>query len=265
MLIYAGDMTESHRRILLPTTSIDLAFTDSGSGPTALVLHGGGGPATVAGLAAHLEDTRRVLLPTHPGWNGEPRPDALSTVDDLADLYLALLGDLGLSDVVVVGSSLGGWIASAMAVRDKIGLVSRVVVIDGAGIAVEGEDFVDFFSLTPREIAEHSWHDADRFFVDPATIPAEQVARQRANMATMGVLAGDPYMHDPALLPRLAEVTIPALVVWGESDRVFTPAYGRAYASAFADGHFEVVAEAGHLPQLERPAATFALVDAFLA
>jgi pimeloyl-ACP methyl ester carboxylesterase len=258
-------MTQTRRTLQLPTFEIDLAFDDSGTGPAALVLHGGGGPFTVAGLGAHLAETHRVLVPTLPGWNSEPRPDALTSVSDLADTFLALLADLGLSDVVVLGSSLGGWIASDMAVRDTAGLVGRVVVIDGAGVKIEGEDFVQFFSLTPREIAEHSWHDADKFFVDPATLPAERVAAQAANLATMGLLAGDPYMHDPALLGKLPAVAVPTLVLWGESDRVFTPEYGRAYAAAFGDGRFELIAEAGHLPQLEQPAATFAAVDAFVA
>lgn len=260
-------MTSTDRRFDLPAFSADLAFDDSGSGPgpAALVLHGGGGPATVAGLAAQLAADRRVLLPTHPGWNGRPRPEALTRISQLADLYLALLDELGLTDVLVVGSSLGGWIAADMASRDRAGRVGRLVIIDGAGIAVDGQDFVDFFSLTPRQIAEHSWHDADRFFVDPATMPAERLAAQRANMQTMAVVAGDPYMHDPSLLGRLVDVRVPALVVWGESDRVFTPEYGRAYAAALPDARFELVAEAGHLPQLEQPEATLALVRAFTA
>ncbi|MEC5149856.1 hypothetical protein [Cryobacterium sp. GrIS_2_6] len=61
-------MTLTHRFLTLPAFQINLAFDDSGSGPATLVLHGGGGPFTVAGLGAHLAETRRVLLPTMPGW-----------------------------------------------------------------------------------------------------------------------------------------------------------------------------------------------------
>ncbi len=54
------------------------------------------------------------------------------------------------------------------------------------------------------------------------------------------------------------------LAIWGDSNRIFTPGYGRAYGASFANGRFALVADAGHLPQLEQPAATVALIDAFL-
>jgi pimeloyl-ACP methyl ester carboxylesterase len=54
-------------------------------------------------------------------------------------------------------------------------------------------------------------------------------------------------------------------VVWGESDRVFTPGYGAALAAAIPGARFELVAKAGHLPQLEQPEATLALLDGFAA
>jgi pimeloyl-ACP methyl ester carboxylesterase len=85
---------------------------------------------------------------------------------------------------------------------------------------------------------------------------------QKQNMARMALVARD--MNDPELRPRLGTVTIPALLIWGDSDRIFTPGYGRAYAQSFPDGRFALVADARHLPQLEQPAATLALIDDFL-
>jgi pimeloyl-ACP methyl ester carboxylesterase len=90
------------------------------------------------------------------------------------------------------------------------------------------------------------------------------VARQRANMATMRILAGDPYMHDPTLLGRLGQVRISVLVLWGDSDRIFTPAYGQAFAAAFPRATFTVIRDAGHLPHIEQPGATFAALDAYM-
>lgn len=163
---------------------------------------------------------------------------------------------------MAIGSSLGGWIASEMAVRDRTSVLAAIVLLDAAGITVEGEPITDFFSLGPREVFEHSFHDPDRFFVDPATVAPEQAARQQANMQTMAAVARD--MNNPELRAKLAKVTIPVLVVWGDSDRIFTPGYGRAYADSFANGRFALVSDAGHLPQLEQPGPTLALIDEFL-
>ncbi|MFD8097710.1 alpha/beta fold hydrolase [Streptomyces malaysiensis] len=241
---------------------LDLTLSEAGTGRPVLVLHGGGGPATVAGIASHLSRTAHTLTPVHPGWEGTPRPDWLTGVDDLAMAYLHLLHDRGLRNVLVIGSSLGGWIAAEMAVRDTAGVISGLVMIDAVGVHIADEPITDFFALDARGVAKHSWHDPDRYYVDPAAIPADQLAIRQANMATMRVLAGEPYMHDAKLLRRLSRVDAPALLLWGESDRVVTPAYGAAYAAAFANAHLEVVPEAGHLPHIEQPEATLALIDA---
>ena len=202
-----------------------------------------------------------AITPTHPGWNGTSRPDWFSGIDDIALAYLGYLEDNDLRDVLVVGSSLGGWIGAEMAVRDDAGRISGLILLDAVGVNVDGQPIRDFFALDARGIAEYSFHDADRFYVDPVTVSDEQAARQRANMATMRIVAGEPYMHDPALLARLGRITIPVLVIWGDSDRIVTPAYGTAYAAAFGDGRLAIVRDAGHLPQIEQPAATFALID----
>jgi pimeloyl-ACP methyl ester carboxylesterase len=243
---------------------LTVTLTEAGTGRTALILHGGGGPATVQSIAAHLSGTMHVITPTHPGWDGTERPGWLADVTDLALAYLQLLQDEGHRDVLVIGSSVGGWIGAEMAVHDGGDLITGLVLMDSAGVLIEGQPMLDFFALDARGVAEYSFHDPDRFYVDPATIPPEQAALRAANVATLRVLAGDPYMHDPELLGRLRQVKIPVLVLWGDSDRIFTPEYGRAFAGAFPDARFTIIADAGHMPFLEQPAATFDALDSYL-
>ncbi|MEU8575213.1 alpha/beta fold hydrolase [Streptomyces asoensis] len=247
------------------TTEPTLTASGPAAGRPVLVLHGGGGPLTVAPIAEHLAADAHTLLPTHPGWNGTPRPAGLTRVADLAAAYLRLLRDRDLSDVLVVGSSLGGWIAVELAAADTEGRISGVVLLDAVGIDVEGEPVRDFFALDPRGVAEYAYHDPERFYLDPATLPAERLAAVRADMATLRVFSGGPAMSDPGLRARLADITVPTLVLWGESDRICTPAYGKEYAASLGNARFALVAEAGHLPHLEQPERTFALVDAFAA
>jgi pimeloyl-ACP methyl ester carboxylesterase len=149
-----------------------------------------------------------------------------------------------------------------MAVRDSAGIITGLVLVDAVGVQVETEPITDFFALDARGVAEHSWHDSDRYYLDPADVPVEELSCRQTNMATMRILAGDPYLHDPKLLRRLGHVQAPALLLWGRSDRIVTLAYGAAHADAFGNGRLDV--KAGHLPQIEQSEATFALIDAHL-
>src|SRR5690349_53351 len=112
---------------------VAVSLDDRGAGQPFLLLHGGAGPQSVTGFADLLAGRQaRVLVPTHPGFGGTPRPDALRTIQDLAALYGALLDELDLHGVTVVGNSIGGWIAAEMALAGSP-RVSRAVLVDAVG------------------------------------------------------------------------------------------------------------------------------------
>jgi pimeloyl-ACP methyl ester carboxylesterase len=245
-------MTTS-RAIPLPGAgTIELQFTERGDGDAYLVLHGGAGPLSVVGfaelLAARLQ--ARVIAPTHPGFAGTVRPDRLRTPEQLARLYLALLDDLDLSGVTVVGNSLGGWIAAEMAVAGSLRL-KAVILVDAVGIEVPSHPVADFFSLTLDQVAEFSYYEPDKFRIDPAKMPPAQLAAMPGNRAALAVYGGE--MIDPTLRDRLKVVSLPVLVLWGESDRIVDPEYGRAFAEAIPGARFELLKETGHVPQVETP------------
>jgi pimeloyl-ACP methyl ester carboxylesterase len=238
---------------------LSLQFDDVGRGQPVLALHGGGGPLTVARFVEALSADARVIAPVHPGFAGTPRPDDFASIEQLADAYAALLERLDLRDVLVVGFSVGGWIANALALRAAARL-RGVVLVNGAGILVDGEPCADVFSLTPPQLSALSYHDPARFGIDPATLSDAQRAGMAANMKTLAVYGRARDMGDPELRARLADVRLPVLVVWGESDRVVTPAYGRAAAAAFPNARFELIERCGHMPQIEQPARLLELV-----
>ena len=66
--------------------SLDVSVSDRGDGRPFLLLHGGAGPQSVLGFADLLASERpaRVLVPTHPGFGGTPRPESLHTVRGIA-------------------------------------------------------------------------------------------------------------------------------------------------------------------------------------
>ena len=234
--------------------SVAVTVEDRGEGQPSLLLHGGAGPQSVARFAELLAEKEhsRVLTPTHPGFGGTPRPDGLQSVAGLAALYLALLDELALEGVTVIGNSVGGWIAAEMALLGSA-WISALVLLDAVGIEVEGHPVADVSGLPVPEIQRLSFHDPIPFRVDPSTIPDPQKAIMAANGAALAVYAGSSAMADPTLLGRLGGIAIPTLVLWGESDRIVEPAYGRAYAAAIPGARFEVLPSTGHMPQMETP------------
>jgi pimeloyl-ACP methyl ester carboxylesterase len=256
-------MTSTHEISVAGDDTVELSVTEKGEGRPFLLLHGGGGPLTVTGFADLLaaQQPARVMVPTHPGFGGTPRPDSLAGVPGLAALYIALLAELDLRDVTVIGNSIGGWIAAEMALLDT-NRISSFVLVDAVGIEVPGHPIADFFSLTPRQVAELSYHDPDRFGIDPSKLSPEALKLMAGNRATLTVYAGT-SMHDAGLTQRLAGVTTPTLVVWGDSDRIADVDYGRAYADAIPGARFQLLRDTGHLPQIETPEQLLDVVWAF--
>jgi pimeloyl-ACP methyl ester carboxylesterase len=214
-----------------------------------LLLHGGGGAATMAGFADLLAESThsRVLLPTHPGFGGTPKAAALTGVTALAQTYVSMLERLDLADVTVLGNSFGGWLAAEIALQNSP-RVSGAVIVDGAGIAVDGHPVTDIRGKSLAEIQAYSWH-------DPSKAPAPPSGGGTGSSPDVQALIGytGPAMTDPTLLSRLGVINVPVHVIWGESDRIVDPEYGKAYAAAIPTATFTLLPRTGHLPQLETP------------
>ncbi|VVJ15817.1 Putative hydrolase [Amycolatopsis camponoti] len=210
-----------------------------------LLLHGGGGVATMAGFADLLAERThsRVLLPTHPGFGGTPKDDSLTGVTELAQAYVALLEELDLTGVTVIGNSFGGWLAAEIALR-KSPRVSGAVIIDAVGIEVDGHPLTDVSGLSPTELRAQSFH-------DPSKAPVPPGGGTPDVLALIGYTG--PAMADPTLVDRLGAIDIPVHVLWGESDGIVDPEYGKAYAAAIPLATFTLLPRTGHLPQVETP------------
>jgi pimeloyl-ACP methyl ester carboxylesterase len=236
-------------------------ISEIGSGRPIFLLHGGGGPLTVASIGGHLSQSARVIAPTHPGFNGTESDPSIHNIRDLANVYSEYLNDEDLDDVVVVGSSVGGWIAAELALGASADRIAGIVLINATGIEVEDHPILNISRMLPQEFSQFSFHDPSNLRMPPPS--PEGLAIAKRNAATLASLAGEPYMYDPSLLSRLSEIKLPSLVIWGESDRVVDFEYGRRFASAIPGSTFVAIPNAGHLPHLENAEPVFEALDAF--
>src|ERR1700753_109294 len=136
---------------------LEVTIDQQGEGRPVLLLHGGGGAPSMGPLPSALAEDFEVIAPVHPGFAGTPRPDWYTGIDDIVLTYLQLLEQRDLRDVLVIGSSVGGWIAAEMAVREHE-RISGTVLLNAVGIKVDGIELADFFSLTPQALIAHSFH-----------------------------------------------------------------------------------------------------------
>lgn len=254
--------TPEQRVMTIDVEGVPITVTRVGGGSPVLLLHGGGGPMTVLPWGGAFAAAREaeVIVPVHPGFSGTARPESLQTAGGLAELYVRMLDVLELEGVTVVGNSIGGWVAAEIACLNSP-RVAGVVLVDAVGLVVPGHPYADFFSLTPAEVAAHSYHDPERFGVDPSQLPPEMQAAMAGNRAALAVYGGD--MTDETLADRLAGIDASVLVVWGAADRIGDPTVGEAYAELIPGARLEVISDAGHLPQIETPARLIELVGSF--
>jgi pimeloyl-ACP methyl ester carboxylesterase len=245
---------------------VRLEVVERGHGRPVLWLHGEEGLDPDAPVLQALAAHGRIVAPSHPGYGHSPEVDSLDTVDDLAYLYLDLLAQLDTRDAVVVGCSLGGWIAAQMAVKCTA-RVARLVLVAPLGIKVgdrETRDIPDIFALHPDEVLRVQYHEPARARIDHATLSDDRLTVIARNREATALYAWEPYFHDPKLRGRLRRIGVPTLLLWGAADRfVGADDYGAAYRDAIPGARLETIAGAGHFPHLEQPAAVVERIRTF--
>jgi pimeloyl-ACP methyl ester carboxylesterase len=243
-----------------------------GNGRPILLIHGVNPIHPDSPFLTRLAEHGEVIAPSHPGFGGSPLPADFDTMYDLVNLYLAVLDTIAEDDVTVIGFSFGGWIAAELAVVRPRRL-GRLVLVDPVGIKLGGRedrDIVHFFNTDPRELNQRSWHDPARRPAGiyglgwQATISDAMTDREMITLArnwdSLCLFAWKPHMYNPQLKQWLHRIEVPTRVIWGGSDRIVTPYYGRAYAGLIPGAAFTVIPEAGHHPELEQPDAFVAAV-----
>ncbi|HEX2543261.1 MAG TPA: alpha/beta hydrolase [Ramlibacter sp.] len=228
----------------------NIRFRRGGKGPPLLYLHGANGAAAIQPFMEKLAEKFDVMVPEHPGFGQSDEPEWLDNVQDLAYFYLDVLDQLKLEKVAVIGSSIGGWLAMEMAIREPRRF-EALVLVGPAGIRIPEAQPGDIF-LWSAETA------ARKLFVDPKRVEfalanPPDIDTGLKNKHTVAKLAWEPRLHNPMLAKWLHRLKMPVQLAWGEQDQVIPVAYAHAFKKLIPQAQLQLFPNCGHLPQTEQP------------
>jgi len=225
--------------------------------------------------AQRLQRDYRVIRFDLPGHAlSGVREDNAYSVDDTLEQVSALLDAIAPERFIIGGNSLGGLIAWRYAADNPERVSALILVSPGGypnlGVADEPAPLPDavrfYLNFAPQAGVVQA---TAALYANPSRITPDQLERIGALMRVKGVgealIARVEQFTLPDPEPDLARITAPALILWGEADRMIPPGHGPRFADAIPDAQLLFIEDAGHMAMEERPDETVLAVRTFLA
>jgi 3-oxoadipate enol-lactonase len=253
--------------------TVTLYYSEAGQGTPLVLLHG----FPLSGAIWHeqqrqLGEHYRVIVPDLRGHGRSPAPRGVYEMDLLARDVLALLDSLQIKQAVIMGHSMGGYVAlAAWRIAPErflaLGLIASQAGADtdegregryrmAEKVAAEGIKVVAE-AMLPKLFAVNLSAEA------PIIEPVRQLILNTQLAGIIGSLQGMAVRPDSgALLPT---ISIPVLILAGDQDQIIPPDKAKAMAAALATATRTMVENAGHMPMLEQPDATTTAIRSFLS
>jgi pimeloyl-ACP methyl ester carboxylesterase len=274
----------THQRWLVlegkPVNVIDL-----GAGPPLLFVHGLSGRWANWLEQLSTLDGHRLLALDLPGFGHSPMPAGEISIDGYARLLERLLDELEIESATVIGNSMGGLIAAALALASPR-RVERLALVSPAGVSTHGyrgaaRGASALRRLEPITAPRAAWVAANADLVaarpgmraallklvvqHPQRLSAPLAAEQLRGAGKPGFGGALEAVQSCELRSGLAEIACPTLIVWGERDHVISAQDADVFAKLMPSSRKVVFADTGHMTMLERPAAFNALLQGFLS
>lgn len=218
-------------------------------------------------VAGRLADRWRVILSDKRG-HGLSTGTTPFSIDDLAVDVLALADHLGLKRFAVIGLSIGGLIAQALALMAPDRVAALVLTNTAARIGTAESWAARIAAVEAgglKGIAEGvlvRWFTAAYRDSQPDTLAAWR--RMLLAMPAEGYAAACAALAEADLTPRIGAIAVPTLVAVGDADEATPPDLVRATATAIPGARFALIPECGHIPPAEQPARLADLISGHL-
>src|SRR6266699_3412966 len=211
-----------------------------------------------------LAQNFHMFAPDIPGFGLTGLPDWSRDMSDHILYFRDLLDALGLDKPMVVGHSLGGWMAAELVVWYPE-RVKKLALSNAIGIRVKGTPIAHIFAMNPQELLSACFDNfAAAMPLMPTEMNADYLLSQYRQRTTLASLAWNPG-YDPRLERRLQWVKCPTLIIWGQNDRLVPAAYSDAFHRLLANSELVKLDGTGHMPMFEMPAEWSRHIAEFLS
>ena len=236
-----------------------------------LFLHGLGGAGKWEACHMALGTAALTYLPQLPGWREGQAPDSLPSVKDYARLTVDLMDALELERVILVGHSIGGWIALWVAALEPT-RVNRMILSDALGLDVPSAPAPSLADLDEESFAKAVFAKLGLIATaQPDGFGAEWENVRRGpeferQWKGRGLVAGltESGSADAELTGMLPSIQADTLLVWGRQDGLSPLEHGEALRAALPNSRLDLIDGCGHLPMAEKPETFNRMVRDFL-
>jgi 4,5:9,10-diseco-3-hydroxy-5,9,17-trioxoandrosta-1(10),2-diene-4-oate hydrolase len=262
----------------------ELFVAEAGSGPAVVLLHGGGpGASGVSNYSANIDALAqrfRVIVPDLPGYGRSSKDiDQTDPFGSLASAVRGLLDVLSLGAAHLVGNSYGGSAALRLAL-DTPERVDRLVLMGPGGIgttrALPTPGLNRLLSYYPNPSRAKLEDFIRNYLVHDGTSVSQEAIEARYQASIDPEVIANPPLRRPRSLralwrmdltrdPRLRDLTVRTLVLWGVHDKVNRPSGGPRLAATMPNCDLLMVAGTGHWVQWERADLFNRVVTDFLS
>ena len=240
----------------------------SGEGPPLVYFHPSAGlmwDPFLSRLAEHYT----VYAPEFPGTSAVD-PYAIHQVDDLWDavlIYEEALRSLGLEQPIAVGQSFGGMLAAEIASTFPK-LFSKLVVLDPVGLWRDDAPVANWIAAPASALPAMLFHDpagkAAQAMLAMPEDPDALIAAQVSLVWSLGCTGKFCWpIPDKGLHKRLQRIATPTLIVWGKEDKLAPVVYAEEFHKRIRGSQVALIANCGHIPQVEQMEATYDAVTSF--
>ena len=236
-----------------------------------LYLHGMGGAGRWEAYHMALGTVALTYVPQLPGWQEGQPPTGIKSVQDYAALVVELLDAVGIDQGILMGHSIGGWIALHVATT-RPDRVSRLILVDSMGLDVPSAPSPNLQAIDEESFAKAVFGRLGLI----ATAQAYGFGAEWENVRRgpeferqwkgRGLVASlvQGQCADAELTHQVHTISADTLLIWGRLDGIVPLSHGEILRAALPHSRLKVLERCGHLPMVEKPETFHRLLYGFL-